>query len=63
MEKQSKSKTAHSPKQPGQERAMKPEEKMADDMTMAEQQKEDYDNEDSEEEVRSIDHLVFVIHG
>lgn len=24
---------------------------------------EDYDNENSEEEVRKIDHLMFVIHG
>lgn len=24
---------------------------------------EDYDNENSEEEVRNIDHLMFVIHG
>lgn len=68
VEKQSKSKaTTHSPKQPGaaaqQERGMKPDEKLANDMTMAEQEMEDYDNEDSEEEVRSIDHLVFVIHG
>lgn len=67
VEKQSKSKaTTHSPKQSGaqqQERGMKPDEKLANDMTMAEQEMEDYDNEDSEEEVRSIDHLVFVIHG
>ncbi|KAG0175291.1 hypothetical protein DFQ28_008238, partial [Apophysomyces sp. BC1034] len=30
---------------------------------MASQEEEDYQNENSEEEVRKIDHLVFVIHG
>lgn len=39
-------------------------EEKPDDPAMIEQQEaEDYDNEKSEEEVRNVDHIVFVIHG
>lgn len=37
--------------------------KELDEKEMIKQRAEDYDNEDSEEDVRSIDQLVFVIHG
>ncbi|KAG1137398.1 hypothetical protein G6F37_011285 [Rhizopus arrhizus] len=33
------------------------------DKKMIEQEAEDYENEESEEDVRCVDHLVFVIHG
>lgn len=37
--------------------------KELDDIQMTKQQAEDYDNEESEEEIRSIDQIIFVIHG
>lgn len=37
--------------------------KELDDIEMTKQQAEDYDNEESEEEVRNIDQIIFVIHG
>jgi hypothetical protein len=37
--------------------------KELDDFEMTKQQAEDYDNEESEEEVRNIDQVIFVIHG
>ncbi|KAI9498558.1 DDHD domain-containing protein [Zychaea mexicana] len=63
VEKQSKPKTANSPKTMEQEKAGKENERSIDDITMAQEQVEGYDNEDSEEEMRPIDHLIFVIHG
>ena len=73
MEKQNKSKTANSPKTMEQEKlANEAKEEGGDSkergieeekLTAVQEQIEGYDNEDSEEEVRPIDHLVFVIHG
>lgn len=37
--------------------------KEMDDIEMTKQQAEDYDNEESEEEIRNIDQIIFVIHG
>ncbi|KAG2231733.1 hypothetical protein INT48_003588, partial [Thamnidium elegans] len=37
--------------------------KELDDIEMTKQQAEDYDNEESEEELRNIDQVIFVIHG
>lgn len=37
--------------------------KELDEIQMVKQQAEDYDNEESEEEVRNIDQVIFVIHG
>lgn len=37
--------------------------KELDDIEMTKQQAEDYDNEESEEEVRNVDQIIFVIHG
>lgn len=37
--------------------------KELDDIEMTKQQEEDYDNEESEEEIRSIDQIIFIIHG
>ncbi|CAO3635059.1 unnamed protein product [Mucor hiemalis] len=37
--------------------------KEMDDIEMTKQQAEDYDNEESEEEIRDIDQVIFVIHG
>lgn len=37
--------------------------KELDDIEMTKQQAEDYDNEESEEELRNIDQVIFVVHG
>jgi hypothetical protein len=37
--------------------------KEMDEIELTKQQAEDYDNEESEEEVRNIDQVIFVIHG
>lgn len=37
--------------------------KELDDIQMTKQQAEDYDNEESEEDIRGIDQVIFVIHG
>ncbi|KAI9250566.1 DDHD domain-containing protein [Phascolomyces articulosus] len=66
VEKQTKAKTASSPKTVEQEKAVKEnttEERGIEEMTTVQEEIEGYENEDSEEEVRPIDHLVFVIHG
>jgi TATA-binding protein-associated factor Taf7 len=39
------------------------EESKNDEQQQMEQNEEDYSNEESEGEVRKIDHLVFVVHG
>ncbi|KAI8140561.1 DDHD domain-containing protein [Fennellomyces sp. T-0311] len=63
VEKQSKTKTASSPKTVEQEKAVKEDERNVEDITATQEEMEGYDNENSEEEVRPIDHLIFVIHG
>ncbi|KAI7847447.1 DDHD domain-containing protein [Circinella umbellata] len=70
VEKQNKSKTANSPKTMEQEKESENKDdnnnisiERGIEITNAQEEIEGYDNEDSEEEVRSIDHLVFVIHG
>lgn len=37
--------------------------KELEEKEMIQQRAEDYDNEDSEEDIRNIDQIVFVIHG
>jgi hypothetical protein len=45
-------------------RAISPQKKKElEEKEMIKRQAEDYDNEDSEEEIRNIDQIVFVIHG
>lgn len=63
VEKQNKTKTSTTPKALDQERKLEQSPKGTDDALAAQQEMDDYDNEDSEEEVRKVDHLVFVIHG
>ena len=63
VEKQSKTKTASSPKAVEHERSIKEDEQSEEQLAATLEEMEGYDNEDSEEEVRSTDHLIFVIHG
>lgn len=67
VEKQSKTKTSSTPKTVENDKKHDDvdgnESRAMDNETMAQQETEDYENEQSEEEVRKIDHLVFVIHG
>ncbi len=45
-------------------RSISPQKKKElDDIEMTKQQAEDYDNEESEEELRNIDQIIFVVHG
>lgn len=67
VEKQSKTKSSSTPKTTESDKKNDDvdvaDTRNVDSETMAQQETEDYENEQSEEEVRKIDHLVFVIHG